>query len=99
MTGGHDRNTGPMRARPRCGARTRDGGPCRAPALGGKTRCRMHGGARRSGAPWGNQNARTHGLFTAIAKIERDQVRVLLDDANTTLQELGCRPEDPDPSR
>jgi hypothetical protein len=29
---------------PRCGARTRAGCPCRAPALRGKLRCRMHGG-------------------------------------------------------
>jgi len=29
---------------PRCGARTRAGGPCRAPAIRGKLRCRMHGG-------------------------------------------------------
>jgi hypothetical protein len=31
---------------PRCGARTRkaDGGPCQAPAIRGKRRCRMHGG-------------------------------------------------------
>lgn len=35
---------------PRCGARTRSGAPCRAPAMWSKrtqryTRCRMHGGA------------------------------------------------------
>jgi hypothetical protein len=30
--------------RPRCGARTRAGGSCKAPALQGKERCRMHGG-------------------------------------------------------
>ena len=29
---------------PRCGARTRGGCPCRAPAIHGKLRCRMHGG-------------------------------------------------------
>ena len=28
---------------PRCGARTRAGLPCRAPAVRGKTRCRLHG--------------------------------------------------------
>ena len=28
----------------RCGARTRAGCPCRAPAIRGKLRCRMHGG-------------------------------------------------------
>jgi len=29
---------------PRCGARTRSGCPCLAPAIQGKARCRMHGG-------------------------------------------------------
>jgi hypothetical protein len=29
---------------PRCGARTRGGCPCRAPAVRGRLRCRMHGG-------------------------------------------------------
>ena len=29
---------------PRCGAHTRGGCPCRAPAIQGKLRCRMHGG-------------------------------------------------------
>jgi hypothetical protein len=46
--------TGPLRSgnprgnpnlAPRCGARTRAGCPCQAPALRGKRRCRMHGGA------------------------------------------------------
>ena len=31
----------------RCGAKTRSGAPCRAPAVRGKNRCRMHG--RRAG--------------------------------------------------
>jgi hypothetical protein len=34
----------PKRERPRCGARTRAGGSCKAPALPEKERCRMHGG-------------------------------------------------------
>jgi hypothetical protein len=54
---GHPRNTGPMRASPRCGAKTRSGGSCRSPAVSGKKRCRMHGGAPGSGAPKHNGNA------------------------------------------
>jgi glucans biosynthesis protein len=77
-----------MRASPRCGAVTRDGEPCRAPILRGKTRCRMHGGARRSGAPRGNGNARKHGLFAQDAKAERQQVRSLLGEAQRLLQTL-----------
>jgi hypothetical protein len=33
------------------GAKTRSGTPCRAPAVAGRRRCRMHGGAPRS---WGS---------------------------------------------
>src|SRR5262245_781904 len=70
----HKRNTEPMLSSPRCGAKTRQGGTCRSPAVSGKARCRMHGGARGSGAPRGNQNARTHGLYTCEAKAKRRQV-------------------------
>ena len=46
---GHLRNGNPPGnpdAAPRCGARarTQEGRPCRAPAVRGKKRCRMHGG-------------------------------------------------------
>jgi hypothetical protein len=47
----HIRNTGPMLASPRCGAKTRSGGACRSPAVHGNKRCRIHGGAQGSGAP------------------------------------------------
>ncbi|WP_354103414.1 HGGxSTG domain-containing protein [Bradyrhizobium sp. LB14.3] len=38
-----------MLARPLCSAKTRAGGSCRSPVQS-KRRCRMHGGARESGA-------------------------------------------------
>ena len=63
----HPRNTGPMLASPRCGAKTRAGGHCMSPAVSGKARCRMHGGAAGSGAPRGNKNALKHGLYTREA--------------------------------
>jgi len=84
----HTRNTGAMLASPRCGARTRYGRACRAPAVHGKKRCRMHGGGPGSGAPRENRNARKHGLFTRGAIAERKQVRALLGEAWTLLQEL-----------
>lgn len=89
----HARNTRPMRASPRCGARTRSGDPCRAPALRGKTRCRMHGGAAGSGAPFGNGNALTHGFFTREAIDERKFVRIVLIEAENLLRSLSGRPE------
>ena len=51
---------------PRCGARTREGGECRSPAVRGRQRCRMHGGTN-PGAPTGNRNARKHGGYSASA--------------------------------
>jgi glucans biosynthesis protein len=71
----HHRNTGPMLASPRCGARIRSGKPCRAPAVNGKKRCRMHGGAPGSGAPYGNQNALKHGRYTREAIAQRRKRR------------------------
>ena len=74
----HKRNTGPMLQAVRCGAKTRKGTPCQAPAVCGKKRCRMHGGARGSGAPKGNQNAFKHGLYTAEARTLNKHVSDLL---------------------
>ena len=88
MSGDHLRNTGPMLASLRCGARTRTGGSCRSPAVGGKKRCRMHGGAAGSGAPRGNQNALKHGLFTKDAIAERKQVRAVIDQARKLRQDI-----------
>jgi hypothetical protein len=85
----HARNTGPMLASPRCGAKIRSGGLCRSPAVRGKKRCRMHGGAPGSGAPRANQNARRHGLFTKVAIAERKRIQALLADARKLLQELN----------
>jgi len=84
----HISNTGPMLASPRCGAKTRSGGACRSPSVRGKTRCRMHGGARGSGAPKANQNARKHGLFTRDAIAERRRIQALLGEARKLLGEM-----------
>jgi hypothetical protein len=84
----HIRNAGPMLASPRCGAKTRASGACRSPAVSGRKRCRMHGGARGSGAPRANQNARKHGLFTREAIAERRQIQALLGEARKLLEEM-----------
>ena len=88
MSGTHPRNTGPMRESPRCGARTRKGTQCQAPAVGGKSRCRMHGGAKGSGAPRGNNNAFKHGNYTAEAIAFRKHVNELLRDGRQTIAEI-----------
>jgi uncharacterized protein YjcR len=74
---------------PRCGARTRSGRPCESPAVQGKKRCRMHGGAKGSGAPKGNQNALKHGRFTKEARQNRKALRELIQEALKTAREAG----------
>ncbi len=66
------------RLSPRCGAKTRKHTSCLSPAVNGKNRCRMHGGAKGSGAPKGNQNALKHGEHTREAKAQRKEVRILI---------------------
>ena len=62
----------------RCGARRRAGGACRAPAVRGKARCRMHGGGRGSGGQKGNRNAWKHGLASRAGLAERRRINALL---------------------
>jgi uncharacterized protein YjcR len=88
MKSDHPRNTAPMLSSQRCGARTRSGKPCRSPAVSGKRRCRMHGGAPGSGAPRGNKNAFKHGFFTREAIAERRQLRELLRQSRHLLLKI-----------
>ena len=55
-----ERKSVPMHFSQRCGARTRNGKPCRSPAMPNGRR-RMHGGLS-PGPPKGNKNALKHGL-------------------------------------
>lgn len=87
--GDHKRNTQAMGESPRCGAKTRSGKPCRAPAVKGKARCRMHGGAKGSGAPKGNQNALKHGLYTREAMAEGKALTKLMREMRQTLREVS----------
>ena len=54
---------------PRCGAKTRKGTTCRAPAMRGKKRCRLHGGKSTGPrTPEGIERSKTarlrHGLYS-----------------------------------
>ena len=84
----HIRNVAGMHLAPRCGARTRMGRPCAAPAVKGRARCRMHGGALGSGAPKGNQNALKKGLYTAKAIAERREITALIRESQAYLKSL-----------
>jgi hypothetical protein len=85
----HRSGSGPaMHRSPRCGARTRRGSPCRSPAVRGKGRCRMHGGAAGSGGQPGNRNALRHGHYTAGTIAERRALRALLRRARGLVEDL-----------
>ncbi|CAJ0888184.1 hypothetical protein AMST5_03856 [freshwater sediment metagenome] len=88
MAGDHRRNTKPMLNSRRCGAKTRSGAPCQAPAVAGKARCRMHGGAAGTGAPPQNSNALKHGRFTREAIAERKALRDLIRLARQHAQQI-----------
>jgi len=75
-----------MLSSPRCGAKTRAGTPCMSPAVTGKKRCRMHGGASGSGAPRGNENALKHGRYTREAIAKYRQTRQLIRQAIAVLK-------------
>jgi hypothetical protein len=84
----HPRSTRAMRCSPRCGATTRSGVSCQAPAVRGKQRCRMHGGASGTGAPKGNRNALKSGLHTRAMIEQRRAVSALLQRSRQMLGEL-----------
>ena len=75
---------------PRCGAKTKsnNGNPCRCPAMSGKARCRIHGGAAGSGAPRGNVNALKHGNTPAASKAFKRDARQAIQLNYEFLKEL-----------
>ena len=77
-----------MLASPRCGAKTRAGTPCRAPAVRGKARCRMHGGAVGSGAPRGNKNALKNGFYTSDVVLGRRLIKEMLWESRMLLKRI-----------
>ena len=59
-----------------------------SPAVTGKKRCRMHGGAPGSGAPRGNKNALKHGEYTREAIAKHRQTRRLMREAIALLKSI-----------
>jgi hypothetical protein len=78
----------PMNQAPRCNAQTRCGTLCQSPAVRGKVRCRMHGGADGIGAPEGNQNALKHGRYTAEATARRREMAALIRACRDQLADM-----------
>ena len=65
----------PKRERPRCGARTRAGGTCKAPALPEKERCRMHGGLKHGAKDGGRQSPDARGVEGGLPALCRGAAR------------------------
>ena len=59
-----------------------------SPAVNGKMRCRMHGGAAESGAPRGKQNALKSGQYTGEALEGRRRRRELLRESLRLIQRV-----------
>ena len=81
---GRPRSLRPMHASPRCGARTRIGGRCCAPAMR-NGRCRMHGGLSLSGPAHCRYQ---HGQATREAIAMRRHVAALMREAREMLTDL-----------
>jgi hypothetical protein len=80
---------------PRCGARTRAGCPCRAPAIRGRLRCRMHGG--RSTGPRTEEGlarlrkARTiHGRYDAEVRARDRNMLAIFRRGQVLLEAVRC---------
>ena len=78
----------PMHNSPRCGAKTRRGTLCQAPAMP-NGRCRMHGG-KSTGAPCGPANGNyRHGRYTKESIADRRLVQQLIREAKEFMEEIG----------
>lgn len=73
-----------------CGARNRQGQPCKKAPMRGRTRCRNHGGA----TPKGNRNAVTHGLYAQPTAEQRADFerhfRMLMSDPKTAVAAMAA---------
>ncbi|MFT4059859.1 MAG: HGGxSTG domain-containing protein [Legionella sp.] len=72
---------------PLCGAKTKrnNGSPCRATAVKGKQRCRIHGGAKGSGGQKDNKNALKHGSSITDIKKFKKQIKEMLNQVKIAL--------------
>ncbi len=87
-----NRQGNPMNA-PRCGAKTRQGTSCQAPAMP-NGRCRMHGGKStgprtEAGLARCRRARYRHGRYSAEAKERRKEIRRLMAEFDTFLQRFA----------
>ena len=87
---------------PRCGARTRAGSPCRAPAVRNRKRCRLHGGRatgprtaeglerlRAARTTHGGRSQAMQELLRRACRLLRDAEAMVADAAPATAPEGG----------
>jgi len=77
---------------PRCGAKTRRGTLCKCPAMA-NGRCRLHGGLSTGpktaeGIERIRRAVTTHGRYSKAAKNYRRDLRTLLQEARTLLNQI-----------
>jgi hypothetical protein len=78
-----------LRSAARCGAKTRSGRACQSPAVAGRARCRMHGGAKGSGGPKGRRNGNyKHGRYTAESRQTRQRATDQWREARALMKRL-----------
>ena len=87
---------GDFRSAPRCGARTRRQTACLCPAMQGKRRCRLHGGAStgprtREGLERSRTARLVHGRYSRAARLERVTYRRLSREFASLLRDLDSR--------
>lgn len=92
----NDNPRGDLSALKKCGARTRNGGACRSPAMR-NGRCRLHGGLSTGPkTPEGRHRIRLallkHGRYTRQAQQERLEWREVLCTSRKLLHQLKGRP-------
>ena len=77
--------------KPTCIATTRAGLPCRRPPVRGGVYCVSHRGVNRDeqGAPFGNQNGRKHGFYSAVLDEEEIADLAELVDNQDLSGEIG----------
>jgi len=68
-----------------CGAKTRNGTPCKNRPMG-NGRCRFHGGKSLSGKQHGRYK---HGYYTKDAKEKRRRLAALMRECRELLQQVG----------
>jgi hypothetical protein len=72
----------------KCLAKTRRGTLCQKSLVKGKNRCRMHGGAKGSGAKIGNKNAFKHGRYSCEAILTKLKLNQLIRQYKAELKEI-----------